>query len=221
MSDRPQQFDELFFLLSRSLDEDLTDGERRRLDAALAESASLRAESDALRAVDRLVRRWGERSIELDWPTHERLIRASVQEDASLAEVDELVARWGRTEVSCDDAAFVDGVMERIAAESGVRRTLRMPRWYRIGVPLAAAAAIVFAVTARQWFTAPSPVCDVSYGTSPGIESNDAAIGKPPRLVVQFTQVSQERRVPAPIGMSYGSVGAEPLPDAVDDWERS
>ncbi len=221
MSDRPTQPDDLTFLLSRSLDEDLSADQRQRLDETLADSASLRAEAVGLSAVDRLVKRWGEQKVEFDWQTQEALILAAAQDGESLADVDDLVARWGETEVPHDEAAFVDGVLGRIAAEQPAQQPAKTLPWYRIGVPLAAAAAIVFAVTAQQWFVRPAGVCEVVFGVGADAETHDKAIRDPARLVVQFARASVERAPAEPPGLSYGSVGAAPLPVTFGEREPS
>ena len=221
MSHRPEQPDDLSFLLSYSLDEGLPADERRRLDEALATSESLRAESDDLCAVDRLVKRWGEQTVDVDWRTMEALIIATAREDESLADVDDLVARWGETVVAYNDVAFVDGVLSRVAAEASANPPARLLLWYRIGMPLAAAAAIVFAVTTQRWFVRPAGVCEVAFGGGARVQVHDAPMGGPARVVVQFARASVEREPVEPPGMSYGSVGAAPLPVNFGERERS
>src|SRR3990167_1097091 len=109
--------DDPAFLISRSLDDDLPEAERRRLDEALGQSESLRSEASKFEAVDRLVQRWGRRSVELDWRYHAALTHASAAEgtgETGSRKIDDLLRRWGGRS---DDAEAVDltaGVLAKI-----------------------------------------------------------------------------------------------------------
>jgi anti-sigma factor RsiW len=156
MSEQPYQPDDPAFLASRALDGDLSEPERQRLEEALATSKELRAEVEQLRKVDQLVKRWGGADVELDWATYGKLVRARAESDADegdLGRVDQLIERWGRERVEFDEAAFTGAVMARVRSEE--RRPPRRSLIFRIGAPLAAAAAV--AIAAGAWFWASGP----------------------------------------------------------------
>ncbi|MGD2108753.1 MAG: hypothetical protein PVI86_05115 [Phycisphaerae bacterium] len=153
MSETPYNPDDPAFLLSRSLDEELSAAERARLDQAMGSSASLRGQADRLRRLDGWLKRWGEYPVELDWKHHAALTRSRVESDADaeqLEEVDGLLERWANRDVSIDEASFTAAVM------AGVHKERRTRSWhgvvFRLGVPLAAAAAVVLAVTGTLRF---------------------------------------------------------------------
>ena len=154
MSEVPYNPDDPIFLLSRSLDEELSGAEREKLDRALASSGALRAEADRLRRLNELIQRWGERPVQVDWVNHAAHTKARLIDDGQaekLEKVDQLLGRWASQTVSIDEEAFTAAVMASVRAE---RKT---PSWhsvvFRLGVPLAAAAAVVFAVVGTSWFT--------------------------------------------------------------------
>ncbi|MBN1489167.1 MAG: hypothetical protein JXA69_04550 [Phycisphaerae bacterium] len=89
----------------------------------------------------------------------------TAQGDAdALARVDRVVREWGRHEPDIDLSGFRSAVMKQ------VRRQAVQPRhafrWVRIGVPLAAAAMIVFAVS-LQWPATPEPAQPIAQQPEP------------------------------------------------------
>ena len=121
MSEKPYNPDDLAFLISRSLDEDLTEDEQRRLDRVLEESETLRLEADRLCAVDRLVKRWGARPVELDWEPFAAPGRARAvagDDDDDLHKIDDWLRRWGDRRVAIDEERFAEAVMTRIGASA-------------------------------------------------------------------------------------------------------
>ncbi len=146
MSEQSYNLDDPAFLISRSFDEPLSEEERRRLEKLLAESESLRSEADQLRAVDRLIMRWGGRPVELDWEPHAALVEASlddVGDEPGLRKVDDLLERWGRQGEEVDPQRFAKAVMARI--EASRPRSTGRSLIFRIGAPVAAAAAVALA----------------------------------------------------------------------------
>ena len=209
------------FLLSRDLDGDLSEEERRMLDEALAGSESLRAEREKLRAADTLVSSWAARSPQLDWATQAKLVQADVAgetDDEALQKVDSLLTRWGRRTEGIGGDAFTAAVMARIAPPR--RRPALQRLIFRVGVPIAAAALIAVAVTGRFWFTvSQEPAVKVVIGpAAPMRSSMDGGPG--PRTVVSFAQTASEPRdtTPEPPGISYMTLGSSPM---VESWEYS
>lgn len=152
MSETPYNPDDLAFLISRSLDQDLGSDERQRLDQALGESEALRAWADELRAVDRLVKRWGAGPVELDWGPYTATVQARVaalDEEEDLHRIDDWLRRWGDQRVEIDGPGFTDSVMTRIGATR--RRSPVHTLIFRLGAPLAAAAAVALTLTAAFW----------------------------------------------------------------------
>ncbi|UCC31362.1 MAG: hypothetical protein JSU86_03615 [Phycisphaerales bacterium] len=202
------------FLLSRSLDEDLPDHEERRLDEALASSESLRSEAMQLRAVDRLVRRWGARPAGLDHEHHAALVvaQAAGGEDVeALRKVDQLIERWGSRGVPYDEERFTAAVIGKVARETG--RTSRRGLVFRLGAPLAAAAAIAFAVIGGVWWPSHrQAVCVVELGpiatalaphtNADGGSGAIVSFGRAP--IGEVTGSPVQRRI------SFGTVGATP-----------
>ena len=156
MSEAPYNPDDPAFLASRALDEDLTAEERRKLEELLATSKSLRDELEGLRAIDRLVQRWGTPPVECDWDAHAALAaaRAAGEDDEQdLRKVDNLLERWRRTPAEVDAEEFTASVMARVAPRTAWSRRRRLI--IRLGVPLAAAAALAIAATGLFWSPAP------------------------------------------------------------------
>lgn len=216
--------DDPLFLLSRSLDEDLPEPERSAeggLDKALAASASLRAEAEELRALDRLIMRWAGQPAELDWEHHAALIIAQAEgnEDADgLEKVDRLLEHWGRRSVSLHAEAFTADVMAKVAPKRG-RIIWSSPLFRLVRLrALAAAAAVVLAVTGVLWFTqSPEPFVYVAYepqaatrAGSSRTEGVPRGAGRTSRVVVSFarTPVYEEAPSWAESGISFGSLGS-------------
>jgi len=164
-------FDDLRFLMSRSLDGDLSADESARLENALANSAELRSDRAEFVAVHRLVTEWGSNPVEIDWAAHHDLIKARIGRDAKCERDDrrvgELLSDWaGRQGVSNVD------LRGRVLAEiHGTHRATRPMRWViRLGLPLAAAAAIAIAVLLPNWKSgnATNPISIVQIGPGSG-----------------------------------------------------
>lgn len=209
MQDETYNADDPGFLLSRSLDEDLSARERRRLEELLAESEALRNEARDLRAVDRLVKRWGTESAELDWDYHAALIkgRAADTDDAEgLRELDGLLRLWRRPAASLDDERFVEGVMSRIAPRGS--RSSPYGLILRLGRPLAAAAALVFALTAGFWFLLPRErILEVQIGPTVSLRTASDAGST---VLVSFARVPTDPTAAQEAGIAFGAVGASP-----------
>jgi hypothetical protein len=140
--------DDPLFRVSRAIDDDLPEGDRRGLHDVLEASPNLRTEAADLRKVDELVRRWAASEVDMDWERFtESVLAMSVSdaEAAQLEQVDALVRRWGEARPQLDWTAFTGDVLAEIDSRrqrdaSSIRLLLQ------IGLPLAAAAAVVFAV---------------------------------------------------------------------------
>ena len=209
------------FVVSREIDGDLSEDERRRLDEALAGSASLRAQRDKLRALDALVSKWAKRHADLDWETHGRLVGADLTgetDDGKLKEVDRLLDGWSRRTESVDSDAFATAVMARIAPQR--KRPMLRRMIFRLGVPVAAAALLAVGVTARFWFAASlEPVTRVTI-RQPVYMQTATDSGAAPIVVVSFarTATGASGAAQGSPGISYMTLGAEPL---VGSWDYS
>ena len=201
MSEPPVQPDDPAFLASRALDGDVSAEEQRQLDEALAASEQLRIEAEQLRKVDRLVKRWAGAGVELDWASYAKLIHARVEaevDEGELERVGRLVEHWGSAPVEFDEAAFTDGVMARIRSEE--RRSPKRNLIFRIGAPLAAAAAVAIAVSG--WFWARAPRDTGPPDAPPSV-----------RLVVRYdrTPVESDREETKTPSISLLALGASPM----------
>ena len=189
MSEKPYFPDDPEFLASRALDEDLSTDEQQRLEEELAVSDELRAEAKLLGAVDHLIRQWGGDEVELDWETYAKLVQARIEslgEEEDLHKVDEVLAQWAATRAETDGERFIATVMRRVRAEAPQRSWRGVV--FRIGTPLAAAAAVAIAVTASFWSAASrETVCEVTVG--PGTCLVEAS----PSAVVRFDRTPVER----------------------------
>lgn len=206
------------FLLSQSLDGELPEPLRRELEDSLANSPSLREQAEEFRALHRLLSRWASRPVELDWKYHAACIEAQteeVKESEKLEKVDRLLERWALSTDGINTHAFRNRVMAEVRGDRSRRRLTTL---IRLGVPLAAAAAVVLAVSAGLWRSSLSgPVVSVAYhrgdrdtaqiaaGDSAGVEGPDSS-----KVVVSF--VRQEVVSPSGAGghadISFGVVGA-------------
>jgi len=205
--------DDPAFLISRALDDDLPEAERRRLDDALGQSESLRTEALKFEAVDRLVQRWGRRSVELDWRSHAALTRASAAEgtgDTGSRKIDELLRRWGGRS---DEVEAVDLTVGVLAEIRGERRRAPPQRYLlRIGLPLAAAAAIILTVTTTTWFAPPpQPICRIAIGPS-SRETMRVAPETGSTVVVSFARPTEALAVlPTVPSVGFATIGVEPI----------
>lgn len=201
------------FLVSRQLDGDLTEAEVRALAAALADSPELRLEAARMTAVYGMVGRWAEPLPNFDEAEFSHRVLSIVRAEAAdpqLARVDAVLRRWSQP-VAFDERAFVANVVKQLHAEKS-RSRLRLV--YRVGAPLAMAAAVAIAVTASFWHGA-QPVIEVAIG--PRIFGQPAAsVAEDVTSVVTFDRRTPDERVvrlDAPM-ISLGAVGAEELADA-------
>jgi hypothetical protein len=201
------------FLLSRSLDEELTAEEQERLDAALAESASLRAEAEQLGAVKRLIRRWGSEPPSLDSETHAALIiaQAATGDDADMLEkIDRLIDRWGSAEPEFDADRFTAAVMGLVSRGSGSKK--RQAWVFRLGTPLAAAAAIAIVVISSVWWAAQREVvCRIEVGRRVAMGGASASANGGRSTIVSFDRTVVEPVMEAHGEMSFGAVGSSAL----------
>lgn len=215
MSEQEYNENDPLFLLSRSLDQELSAQKRQSLDEALASSGSLRDEAAKLRGVDRLVRRWGSLEVDANLDGFAEAV-GGAPEPEGLAGVDELVARWGSRSVESGSEALVARVMARIAptphlAARGPVAARRPLHWqrviFRVGAPLAAAAALALAF--------------VTYSRVPPSSHRQVEVAWGPPLAAVSQRVCDVsfRRVPAgqqgpsiASGVSFVIAGADPLP---------
>ncbi len=217
MSETPYDPDDPAFLASRSLDEELSASDRQRLDETLAASESLRAEVEELRAVDGLVKRWRTGEVGLDWAAHRRLIEAKAlagpqgEHDRKL---DQLLAQWADHRVEIDDEAFTAAVMARVSPRP--RPLWRRNLVFRLGTPLAAAAAVAIVVlgTLRFW-SSPGPHVEICIGPRP--IAVDSATGVTRVAIVSFRREPGPGYRPEPTSprMSFMAVGVSP---AAEHW---
>jgi hypothetical protein len=152
------------FLLSRSLDEDLSDEERRRLEKELAASDSLQEAQRHYARLNELLRLFAVEKLEVDWDAFAANVEqasVSVERKTSQNALDELLARWARGELDVNWERFTAEVMGRIEQKPSAVPWHRMI--FRIGGPLAAAAAIVLAVLVFQVKRTPEGRSNVVY----------------------------------------------------------
>ncbi|MBI4719310.1 MAG: hypothetical protein HY763_16055 [Planctomycetes bacterium] len=217
MSEAPYNPQDPLFLLSRAMDEALTPEEQQRLDAALAADPSLHNQADRLREAQELLGRWGAAQPvpEIDWAAFAETVaaRAGDPADEGLAAVDRLLVRWGARRAVVDDVRFTAAVMKRVRSRE--RRTVGRTLLFRIATPLAAAAAIVLAVTTGFWpagkQTPRSRVTieRVVVGGSRAPLNSDQRVA-----VVSFDRTSGGvPAVPGVPGISLASIGASPVDD--------
>lgn len=210
--------DELAFLISRGLDGDLSPAERRRLEEALSRSAALRSEASKFEAVDRLIQRWGQKRFEVDWIHHAALTSACAEsvDDKGLGRVDDLLRQWRDRSVGIEGIDLTANVLSKIHSER--RRATPYRFVLRLGVPLAAAAAIALAVTVTTWFApARDPICRVAIGPS-SWSATVTERGVESRVVVAFApsdETAGTLQTPAAIGFS--TIGVEPVGSAGEE----
>lgn len=205
MSEQPCQPDDPAFWASRALDGDLSPEEQKRIEEALAASAELRAEVEQLRTVDGLVKRWGRDRAELDWATYTKLVHAQIEAgEENLDTVDRLLERWGSEPVEFDEGAFTGAVMAAVRSEQ--RRTPRRNLIFRIGAPLAAAAAVAIAVSGWFWARAPR-------------DAGGPDVVPSQRLVVLFdrTPVAEITDMVEAPGISLIAMGASPMTEGIEE----
>jgi len=178
--------DDLSFLLSRRLDgDDLSPDESARLDEALRTSPVLRREAEHLETIRTLISRWGQ-----------RIVEPEAADDPGLRKVDGLLRRWGEREPAELDLS------EQVLHTIGAKRRV-MPRGlvFRLGVPLAAAAAIAIAALG-PWFT-PRESIYVAIGQAPIARAVSSA---EPQVVVSFALPTELPTAEAREALSVGSM---------------
>jgi hypothetical protein len=203
MTDQAYNPNDPEFLMSRDLDQDLSENERRRLQEAADHSPALRAQAAQLCRLDQLLRRWGDSTHEAGSrdlaPT---IVARLAREQAESPEIDRILTRWAATDVNVEND-FASAVMARLRAER--RQPVWSRRVLRIGAPLAAAAAIAIAVTAGLW-SPPEPkavvrvvIREAAYEPAPA----------PSRVVVSFVRriAEPDLRVAARADVSFMTVG--------------
>lgn len=217
MNEQPINPDDPAFLLSRRLDGDLTDDERRRLDNSLRSSESLRADAESMRRMTDLLGRWADAPVELDWEAHAALINARCRSDDASQdqpELDGILRRWSRGGVAVDEDQFTSGVMQRVGRGTSGIEARSIHRWiFRIAAPLAAAAVLVFALVGGP---------GMPDRPGPGIVENPSVETAPPGLnefqapicIVRFARVTPNdsvdvvpRTVNRPRGISFTAIG--------------
>ena len=219
MTEEHYNANDILYLFSCGLDETLSDKQQRAVSDALAKSPSLRKQADALRATAALLAQWSTQPVDCDWTGHAQSISDQIGYDASdeFDQLDALLGRWSATRASFDTDAFTAGVVARVerASDRGVVSKVL----FRIGAPLAAAAAIALAVVGTLWFQAPlaSSVHVVYYSSAVygddglGTDSAESYVAFHREPVVQRTIGDG---VP---GLSFISVGSSPLSDSFEE----
>ena len=170
-------------------------------------SESLRAEADALKRVDGLVKRWAIDSSDVDCDALIEAVMRQIEPEPheELAPVDQLMQRWGVDTPNLDASRFHAAIMARIDDRSS--RGRRVFPILRIGAPLAAAAAVVLAITAHFWQPpAIEPIRLVQYMAPSSVGGSQG-----------LSRVSFDRTPPAGArqgdgfapGFAYGTIGVE------------
>lgn len=213
MTDRPFNPDDLEFLISQELDGDLSMNQRQRLDQARAASAELQQTSAAFASVDRLLGRWTDRGVELDWEATAALTNARIRgEDAGHGDVDAMLQRWSKRTLDDRTADLSTSVLKRIrAAERGTdaRRLI-----FRMSAPLAMAAAIALVVFGTTWFERlEKPVTVVSIRTT---IDEPTLVEESPRTIVSFGRpnIDAVARDTTPPSIGFITLGAGPESNA-------
>jgi hypothetical protein len=178
-----------------------------------------------MRAAAILLKRWAAEPIESNWAAHEKAIRVSTV-NATIQEVDarvdEWLKRWGVETPDVDTDRFASAVTAKIRAGSPQaceRRGLTTYRLlFRIGAPLAAAAAIALVVTSGLWAPVPTkptaskpsaPVVLVSL--APGGAADGPANGASVVFVAFDREPCEEPGQIASTGISFMTMGSAPL----------
>lgn len=222
MSETPYNPDDPALLISRGLDQDLSEAERRRLDEALAESPALRAEAEQFRAVDELVKRWASRSADVESTPFVKTVLAAVEseDDHDLHQIDRWLRGLGRDAVDVDTEEYTAQVLSRLSLRK--RQPPRRPLIFRLGVPLAAAAALAMLVTVPRWWpladTQPRCRIEIARGAFAGDRDADSTT----RTVAVVTIARLPRTLASAqstrSGVSLVSFSSEPIADAFDEF---
>lgn len=221
MTDAPYNADDLGFLLSRSLDERLSDADRVRLETALAADAKLADEARALRRTDALLKALSADAVSVDGAEFAsgvmaRVAEAAEERAAGLEGVDNVLGRWAKDSPKFDEKAFAASVMRE------VRRSTVSPTWHRIvgrvGIPVALAASILFAVTLSLWvpFVA-KPVAVVQYGAMVSGDGGRVRVVESSVVVFETSSSSDAADCVDRSSVAYLSVGSEPVDEAPEE----
>jgi hypothetical protein len=213
------------FLMSRSIDEPLDEQEKQRLADAINHAVDLREELEAFRGVDRVVKQWGGKHVAVgaDRFVNNVLTRLADETDQADDEVDRILTQWGQYAPEVNEQLFVEAVLTRAKAKRlglGLR-----PLVFRIGLPLAAAAAIALAVTAGLWFDRDfalnAPVSKVHYAALDSATDVEVTMGAAPRasrvVVFDRTAVASVSRTDNGRGVSFIVVGSSPIDSDMAD----
>lgn len=201
--------DDLLFLVSRELDGDLSAAERDELEQALSESEALRVAAEQMGCVDRLVRRWGQNQPDVDAEAMSAQSVGRILADAPEADdIDRLLGRWGSSKVETDESRFTAAVMRQIQ-RTAPRKAVRT--WVlRLGIPLAAAAAVGFAMIGQLWpLAAPAPTSMVLIARP--VEPGEGEAATQRVALVSFArQAATAGDVGAPAAVALLSLGVYP-----------
>ena len=190
------------------MDGDLSDAERAQLEQLLSANESLRREAAELQKVGGWVFACRQSQPQIDWKSHAKLAQAAIDAESDLAGVDHLLSRWGGQVPLYDERALVKGVMARIAPARQAARA----RWRyvaRLGAPLAAAAAIVVALTANwQEPVMPKavPITEVRVGPVATNSTDDLVVSFAQALVIAPSKAGGNTET-----IGYMALGAGPI----------
>ena len=195
------------FLVSRDLDGDLSAAEKSRLAEVLAGSNKLQKDAEALRVVSSLVSGRVTDEAGVDWLHFEKLVMARVAEaDENSTQVDQLLSRWAAREPVYNEGHYAGQVLTRIATAKKPNVSWRLVA--RLGAPLAAAAAVVIAVTAT-WH---APISMVNLAPVAVVEIGPSRLGPGDGVSIVSFSRSTERDVHFEETVSFGymTLGASP-----------
>lgn len=192
--------DDLLFRLSQALDGELSESDRRELERSIEQDPHLRDDARKLSDLHKLLARWSAANPDVDWDAFAKSVeRLAVTESEAekLDRVDELLANWADTTPQLDWDEFTHDVMAELQPASRASTLYR--NLLRIGMPLAAAAAIAIAfwgpfgngggsgpINQVALQTELSPVVQVRIGAP--IETRPVAIASASRAVVSFSR---------------------------------
>ena len=140
------------FLLSRRIDEPLSEQEQGQVRAFEASSIDAPQVDQHLKAVASLVAHWAGNSIEVDADSYVEGVLGRIADSHAheFGKVDRALRQWNDGGVNVDAADFLDAVRQRVESET---ETGEMRPWMlRVRRPLAAAAVVAVAVLAAMWF---------------------------------------------------------------------
>lgn len=209
MSESEHHRNDPYFLLSRSMDEELSAEERRVLEDALARSDDLRAAAKQWPRLHEIVRSWSRAHPDVDTEPYVKYVVArlgdtesdvksdtesNTESNAASTDVDALLKRWSQEGPDYDDESFVQGVMDRL----GQAETRSVRRWglRRFALPLAAAAALVFAVVGvLRLGVKDRGHCMVEYQGAIGVAARGSSASADKAVVVTFVREQDRLRL--------------------------